>query len=112
MDLNQTQNFEYAQLMVVTCQHGIHLRVAAEISVIANQFTSNIHFIVKSLEVDAKSLLALLELGAAKGEKIKVSASGPDSEAAVTAVAQFFEREARLCDQQNKERGTYPQINP
>lgn len=99
MELNQTQNFDYAQLMVVTCQHGIHLRVAADISMLARKFDCDIHFSVNKLNVDAKSVISLLELGAARGETVKVSASGPDSEAAVAAVAEFFEKEARACDQ-------------
>ncbi len=101
MELNQTQDFDYAQLMVVTCQHGIHLRVAASISVIARKFECDVRFSVNKLEVDAKSVISLMELGAAHGETVKVSATGPDSEAAVAAVANFFEKEARACDQQN-----------
>ena len=101
MELGQTQNFEYAQLMVVTCQHGIHLRVAADISMIARKFDCDVRFSVNKLDVDAKSVISLLELGAVRGETVKVSATGPDSETAVAAVAEFFEKEARACDRQN-----------
>ena len=96
-ELSQEQNYEFAQTMVVTCLHGIHLRAAAELAKISNGFEAVIEMTHGRLTVDAKSPIGLMQLGAAKGEAVHVAAEGPDAEASIQAISNFFASSAK-CD--------------
>ncbi len=67
--------------------HGIHARPAAEIVKIAAKFSANITIIRDDLEVNGKSIMGVMMLGAECGAIIVLRAEGDDEEAAVDALA-------------------------
>lgn len=62
---------------------GLHLRVAARIVETAASFESR----VMIDGADARSMVALLRLGALQGRALRVVATGPDADAAAAAIA-------------------------
>lgn len=107
MDLSQIPIQEFAQTMIVTCPHGIHLRVAADIAKLMSGYESKVKIHFQKLEVDAKSVLNLMELGAAKGETVRVVAKGNDAEAAVDAISQYFKSNQK-CDETARNANSLP----
>ena len=70
---------------------GLHARAAAKLVHTAARFTSDIKIKKGREEVDAKSILGILLLAAARGTTITISANGPDEEAALAAIELLFE---------------------
>lgn len=70
---------------------GIHARPAAMIAEVASRFASQVTFLVKDRQADAKSLLSILTLAVPHGEKILLRVDGPDEELALSALEQLFE---------------------
>jgi len=68
---------------------GLHARAAARFVRVASQFTATVRVARGARELDGKSILGLLLLGASQGTEITVRAEGPDAEAAVEALSQL-----------------------
>lgn len=66
---------------------GLHARAAARFVRVASQFAASVRVAKGARELDGKSILGLLLLGAAPGSSITIRAEGPDAEAAVEALA-------------------------
>lgn len=66
---------------------GLHARAAAALVELANKFGSDITVAKDDLEVNAKSIMGILMLAAARGSTIRVRAEGDDAEAAIDAIA-------------------------
>jgi len=71
---------------------GIHARPAALIVQTANKFSSKIHMIKDNEEINAKSIMGIITLGAGYNTNLKIRAEGPDEQEAVNALAELFER--------------------
>ncbi len=80
------------QTVVVKNRAGIHARPAALIVQTASKFQSKILFIKENEEINAKSIMGIITLGAGYNTEILVTAQGADEEEAVTALSQLFER--------------------
>jgi phosphotransferase system HPr (HPr) family protein len=65
----------------------LHARPAADFVRTAMKFESDIVVAANGREADAKSLLAILALGARRGTTLRLSAEGDDSGAALEALA-------------------------
>ncbi len=65
---------------------GLHTRPATELVKCAQAYKSQIFLIYQGLNVNAKSLLGILMLAAARGAKIEIEAEGADAEAAIAAI--------------------------
>ncbi|MCI2062070.1 MAG: HPr family phosphocarrier protein [Eubacteriaceae bacterium] len=65
---------------------GLHARPASLFVKKAKEYSSNISISAKGEEVDGKSMLSVLTLGAAKGTLIVIKADGDDEEEAVDAL--------------------------
>jgi phosphocarrier protein len=65
---------------------GLHARPAALFVQTANKFKSNIVVEREGKEVDAKSILNVLSIGAEYGSVITIKADGDDGEMAVKAL--------------------------
>ncbi len=76
----------------VTNQYGIHARPAALLVKTASTFQSDVLIAKDGIEISAKSIMGLLTIEAGQGTKIRISARGTDAEAAVTALAELFDR--------------------
>jgi len=66
---------------------GLHARPAALLVRTAGRFKSQIMLSKNGLQVDGKSILGVMMLAAECGSEITIQATGPDSEAAVEAIA-------------------------
>ena len=68
----------------ITLSGDLHARPAGALSVAAAQFSSAVQLSVGGgAEVDAKSVLSVMQLGASSGQQVTVRATGPDAQDAV-----------------------------
>ncbi|MDF3030402.1 MAG: HPr family phosphocarrier protein [Moraxellaceae bacterium] len=65
---------------------GLHARAAAKLVSVTAQFQSKIQVGRSDRFIDAKSIMALLMLGAGKGSKLVLRCQGDDEQAAHDAV--------------------------
>lgn len=73
-------------MFTVKNDRGLHTRPSTEIVRLATTFKSDIRLRYQETDVNAKSLLGILMLAAARGSKIKIIAQGKDAEEAVSAL--------------------------
>ena len=66
---------------------ALHARPAAEFVRTAMKFDAAVFVAVEDREVDAKSLLSVLALGATPGTTLRLRADGEDADAAVATLA-------------------------
>jgi phosphocarrier protein FPr len=80
---------EVAVEVIVRNRHGLHARPAAALVSAARRFASRIRLGRPGggPGVDARSISAVSALGAREGERLRISASGPDAADAVAALA-------------------------
>jgi phosphocarrier protein len=69
---------------------GLHARPAAQLVQIAKQYNSDVMIEKDGERVNAKSIMGVLMLACAKGQKIKIIANGEDEEGAVNALANLI----------------------
>lgn len=67
-------------------EKGLHTRPSTELVKCASRFKSEITLTYQDLSVNAKSLLGILMLAAAKGAKVEIEANGEDAKEAVDAI--------------------------
>lgn len=70
---------------------GLHARAAAKLVHTAGRFASEITVTKDDDEVDAKSILGLLQLGASQGTHIKVRCEGGDEKEAMASVIDLID---------------------
>lgn len=79
--------------VIVKFQHGLHLRVAAQIAKIAQRFNAHVQIGKEGQPpADAGSILELMSLGAESGSSLAVTAEGPEKDAAVKALTELFDQ--------------------
>ncbi|MGZ3632931.1 MAG: HPr family phosphocarrier protein [Parachlamydiaceae bacterium] len=76
---------------IVKNDRGLHTRPSTEIVRLATSFKSEIKLRYQKMDVNAKSLLGILMLAAAKGSKIWITAFGKDALEAVEALQALAE---------------------
>ena len=74
-------------LVALPSDVALHARPAAEFVRTAMTFDADVRVGVDDREVDAKSLLSVLALGARPGTTLKLRADGDDADAAVATLA-------------------------
>lgn len=79
--------------VVVRCESGLHNRQATYFVQKANEFESSIYLESNNRKMNAKSLLGIMSLGIVTGSKVHLIATGPDAEAAVTALEALLQRD-------------------
>ena len=75
----------------VTNRAGIHARPAAMIVQTASRYDSQILLGKDSEEINAKSIMGIITLGAGYDSLLKLTVEGPDEQEAADAVATLFE---------------------
>ena len=80
-----SQNFEIGNVL------GLHARAAATLVRVTSKFQCTVTLQKGSQSVNAKSILGLMTLAAAKGTTITVNCSGADEDAALLAVGDCIE---------------------
>jgi phosphocarrier protein len=65
---------------------GLHARASARLTQVAGQFKSDVWLSRNGRRVNAKSIMGVMMLAAAKGSRIIIETDGPDETAALTAL--------------------------
>ncbi len=73
---------------------GLHARAAASLVRLAGTFQSDIKIIRtdNAVVADAKSILSVLTLAAAKGTELKIEVSGDDKKEAIQEIEEIFKK--------------------
>jgi phosphocarrier protein len=69
---------------------GLHARASAKLTQVAGRFKSNVWVSRTGRRVNAKSILGVMMLAAAKGSTLVVETDGPDEEQAMKAVTRLI----------------------
>ena len=80
-----------SQSLKLELKNGLEARPAALFVQIASKFESHISVIVGDKQVNAKSIMGMMSLGAIKGQVIEISANGEDEQEAVDALIEFLQ---------------------
>lgn len=82
------------QTILVENKLGLHARAAAKLVRLASRFSSEIHLSKEGArqQVDSKSILGVLMLGASEGTRLVVTISGQDEEEAGEALRRLFQQ--------------------
>lgn len=75
---------------------GLHTRPSTEIVKLASSFKADIRLAHQKMEVNAKSLLGILMLAAAKGTKIAITAFGEDADEAVASLIELAKNQFNM----------------
>ena len=66
---------------------GLHARASAKLTQLAGQFKSAVWLTRNGKRVNAKSIMGVMMLAAAKGSTVNIETDGADEEAAIKAIA-------------------------
>jgi phosphocarrier protein HPr len=69
---------------------GLHARAAAKLTQVAGGFHSEIWLSRSGRRVNAKSIMGVMMLAAAKGARVEIETSGADEEAAMQALVELI----------------------
>ena len=79
--------------VVVQNKQGLHARPAALFVQVANKFDARITVRRQEEEVNGKSIMGILMLGAEKGTEITIQADGEDAESALVELEKILGNE-------------------
>jgi phosphoenolpyruvate-protein phosphotransferase len=74
------------RLFSVPFDHGLHVRPAALVAAALRPFESQVHLSLDGRRANARSSVAMMALGAQRGDRVEALAVGPDAEAALAAL--------------------------
>ena len=86
MDIHIINSKPVERKVKISNSNGMHARPATKFAEIANKYNSEIHIKTKNKDVDGKSVIELLTLGAENGTEIIISAKGSDAAEALDAL--------------------------
>ena len=69
---------------------GLHARASARLTQLAGQFKSSIWLTRNGKRVNAKSIMGVMMLAAAKGSTVAIEIEGPDESAAMRALTELI----------------------
>ena len=72
---------------VIVNKLGVHARASAKITQLATRFQSEVWMAKGARRINAKSIMGVMMLAAAKGTTLVIEATGPDEKEAVAALA-------------------------
>jgi len=76
--------------ITIELSKGLEARPVAVFVQVASQFESVITVEYRNKLVNAKSIMGMMSLGIAQGEKVKVSAEGDDEKEAIEALEKYL----------------------
>lgn len=79
------------QSLVIQNEVGLHARPASIFVRTAERFQSKVSICKNGIEVNGRSILAILTLAAEKGSQVVLTVEGPDEEAAFEALKAVLE---------------------
>lgn len=74
----------------ITNKLGLHARAAAKLTALATEYKSEIWMSRGDKRVNAKSIMGVMMLAAARGSKVKIEAEGADEREALRALANLI----------------------
>ncbi len=74
----------------VTNKLGLHARASAKLTQLASKFKSEVHLSRNGRRVNAKSIMGVMMLAAAKGTTVTLETAGPDEGEALSAISALF----------------------
>jgi len=80
-----------SRVATICNRRGLHARAAARFVKTAALFNAEVWVRKNGTEVSGRSIMGLMMLAAAPGTLIRLTATGPEAEAAVTALAKLVE---------------------
>lgn len=83
---------KFTGILVIQNDKGLHTRPCAELVKCAAHFRAQVTLHYQGLEASAKSLLAILTLGAPKGANIRIEAMGEDGEEVIQKLIELAEK--------------------
>ncbi|UZP67216.1 HPr family phosphocarrier protein [Desulfovibrio mangrovi] len=81
----------FSAIICVRNELGLHARPAARIAQEAQKFQCELRLVVDDQEVDAKSILDILSLAAARGTELTLKGWGDDAKQALEHMAHVFQ---------------------
>ncbi len=69
---------------------GLHARASAKLTQLAGQFKSEVFLARQGRRVNAKSIMGVMMLAAAKGANVEIETNGVDEDAAMQALTQLI----------------------
>ncbi len=82
---------EISRDVLITNRRGLHARASAKFVTLASSLPTTVSVEKDGSSVVGTSIMGLMMLGAAMGDRVTISASGDGAEAAVTALADLVE---------------------
>ena len=70
---------------------GLHARPSAKVSAVAGKYAAEVWLTKNARRVNAKSIMGVMMLAAARGSTLKIEADGPDEAEAVAALRELIE---------------------
>ena len=74
----------------ITNKLGLHARASAKLTQLAGQFKSEVWMSRQGRRVNAKSIMGVMMLAAAKGVQVEIETDGTDEEAAMQALTELI----------------------
>jgi phosphocarrier protein len=71
---------------------GLHARASAKLTQLAGKYKSEVWISRDGRRVNAKSIMGVMMLAAAKGSMVVLETDGPDENEAIDAIAHLIER--------------------
>lgn len=78
------------QKIVLANKLGLHARASAKLVSLASEFDSEITLQRNGQQINAKSIMGLMMLAAAKGAEIELCADGKDEKKAIEALSELI----------------------
>lgn len=72
-------------------KEGLHARPASELVKICHSISGDITITKGETEIDPKSILGIMSLGAAYGDEIVITINGGDEDSAISSMMNFFQ---------------------
>jgi len=77
------------QKIVIINKLGLHARASAKLVSLASEFSAEITLKRNGQQVNAKSIMGIMMLAAAKGAELELCAEGPDEKRAIEALTEL-----------------------
>ncbi|HEX4532738.1 MAG TPA: HPr family phosphocarrier protein [Rhizomicrobium sp.] len=79
------------EIVKIVNERGLHARASAKLVEAAARFQSDITVTKDGTTVSGRSIMGLMMLGAGVGSSVVLEATGPDADAAMTAIVALVE---------------------
>ncbi|MBN1442525.1 MAG: HPr family phosphocarrier protein [Planctomycetes bacterium] len=85
---------ELVRCIKLSNKFGLHARASTRLAQLAKEFDSRVKIAREGSdeEIDGKSILGILTLGAERGQVLRVRVIGEDAEGAMKAILELFDR--------------------